>query len=131
MTRATALPAEVEPLRRDASSAATAFDVAEDDPTIAGHYPGFPVLPGVYLIDALDSTVRHWAGPGADIEMTAMDRCRFHRPVFPGDRLFVEAAVSDTAEGLMVKGAIVSNRGKVADIRLRYRTSEEPGKGSR
>ncbi|MCJ0871752.1 3-hydroxyacyl-ACP dehydratase FabZ family protein [Streptomyces sp. AP-93] len=121
MSAAVALYGEVELLRSNSGGAASAFTADERDPVIAGHYPGFPVLPGVYLVEAVDRTVRHWAEPTTQVELTAMDRCRFHQPVYPGDRVFVEAAITETEDGLVAKGSLATNRGKIADIRLRYR----------
>lgn len=94
------------------------------------------MLPGVFLIEAADLTVRHWvndnpvaepSGEGAhtgEVELVAMDRCRFHRPVFPGDRVLADVVVTDNAAGLLFKAVIATNRGKVADIRLRYRVRD-------
>jgi 3-hydroxyacyl-[acyl-carrier-protein] dehydratase len=127
---------DLELIRTGPTGAVTAFDAPEDDPVMDGHYPGFPVLPGVFLIEAADRTVRQWAkdnpvaepsGEAADageVELVAMDRCRFHRPVFPGDRVLADVAVTDNAAGLLFKAAIATNRGKVADIRLRYRVRD-------
>ncbi|MEV6052202.1 hypothetical protein [Streptomyces sp. NPDC052107] len=122
---------ELELMRSNAEGAATVFEAPmDDDPVLAGHYPGFPVLPGVFLIEAADRTVRQWArtnvpaadaADGGDVELVAMERCRFHRPVFPGDRVLADVSVADSAAGLLFKAAVATNRGKVADIRLRYR----------
>ncbi|MEU9386611.1 hypothetical protein AB0D38_39185 [Streptomyces sp. NPDC048279] len=123
---------DLELIRTGATGAATVFEAPEDDdPVLAGHYPGFPVLPGVFLIEAADRTVRQWArtnvpaADGADIALVAMDRCRFHRPVLPGDRVLSDVSVVDNAAGLLFKAAVATNRGKVADIRLRYRLQHE------
>ncbi|MET8028135.1 hypothetical protein [Streptomyces avermitilis] len=161
MSAATPL-GDLELIRTGPSGAVTAFDAPVDGPVIAGHYPGFPVLPGVFLIEAADRTVRQWAkdnrraqdggadsGGGADsavdssvdsaadsgthsgtaggteLELAAMDRCRFHRPVYPGDRVLADVSVVDNAAGLLFKAAVATNRGKVADIRLRYRAKQE------
>ncbi|MFE9995631.1 3-hydroxyacyl-ACP dehydratase FabZ family protein [Streptomyces avermitilis] len=149
MSAATPL-GDLELIRTGPSGAVTAFDAPVDGPVIAGHYPGFPVLPGVFLIEAADRTVRQWAkdnsraqdggadpGSGADsgtagtadsgteLELAAMDRCRFHRPVYPGDRVLADVSVVDNAAGLLFKAAVATNRGKVADIRLRYRAKQE------
>ncbi|MGW7367833.1 3-hydroxyacyl-ACP dehydratase FabZ family protein [Streptomyces sp. NPDC054841] len=122
MSAATPLgPTEL--VRSGPEGAATVFDVFPEDPVLAGHYPGFSVLPGVYLIEAVDRTVREWAGTSAEVELAAMDRCRFHRPVHPGDRVFTDVTVGPTADGagLLCRAAVGTNRGKVADISLRYR----------
>lgn len=118
---------DLEVIRTGAEGAATVFDAPVDDPVLAGHYPGFPVLPGVFLIEAADRTVRQWArthAPAADdedVELVAMERCRFHRPVFPGDRVLSDVSLVDNAAGLLFKAAVATNRGKVAELRLRYR----------
>ncbi|MFF0445686.1 hypothetical protein ACFYT4_04550 [Streptomyces sp. NPDC004609] len=154
MSAATPLgPLEV--VRRGPGGAASVFDVAPGDPVLAGHYPGFAVLPGVYLIEAVDRTVRDWAGPleGADgtgpgpgtgpgsrpgagagtaaapprprrVELAAMDRCRFRRPVHPGDRVFTDVTVRRDGDVLLCRAAVGTNRGRVADITLRYRYEE-------
>ncbi|MGW2957748.1 3-hydroxyacyl-ACP dehydratase FabZ family protein [Streptomyces sp. NPDC001220] len=123
---------DLETIRTGAEGSATVFEApVDDDPVLAGHYPGFPVLPGVFLIEAADRTVRQWArtnvpaADGADVELVAMDRCRFHRPVFPGDRVLSDVSVVDNAAGLLFKAAVATNRGKVADIRLRYRVRHQ------
>ena len=113
-------------LRNEPSGATTAFVAEPADPVLVGHYPGFPVQPGVFLIEAADRTARLWAdgaGLGAGLELVAMDRCRFRRPVFPGDRVSTEVTV-DVAAGdglLTAKASALTASGAVADIRLRYR----------
>ncbi|MEV6163987.1 hypothetical protein AB0L71_19010 [Streptomyces sp. NPDC052052] len=124
---------DLELIRTGSQGAVTAFDVPVDDSVIEGHYPGFPVLPGVFLIEAADRTVHQWAqenvpardgAEGGEVDLVAMDRCRFHRPVFPGDRVLADLEVAENAVGLLFKAAVSTNRGKVADIRLRYRVRD-------
>ncbi|MFJ9679631.1 3-hydroxyacyl-ACP dehydratase FabZ family protein [Streptomyces sp. NPDC101194] len=131
MSAATPL-GDIELIRIGPQGAITAFDAPVDGPVVDGHYPGFPVLPGVFLIEAADRTVRQWArsnratpaGDDGEVELVAMDRCRFHRPVHPGDRVHTDIGVTESAAGLLFKAAVTTNRGKVADIRLRYRDKD-------
>ncbi len=60
-----------------------------------GHFPGHPLMPGVYMIEALaqlGGTII--LGPDDFLRRTAfltgIDKCKFRRPVVPGDRLDME-----------------------------------------
>ncbi|MDP6474620.1 MAG: 3-hydroxyacyl-ACP dehydratase FabZ [Alphaproteobacteria bacterium] len=61
-----------------------------------GHFPRRPVMPGVLIIEAMAQTaavlVVKTLGPemaGKLVYFMSVDNCRFRRPVFPGDQLFV------------------------------------------
>lgn len=64
---------------------------------MAGHYPGFPIMPGVLLIDS----VRQAAGSalGAELRLRSIDRARFTRPLLPGDELELSLVVTDAEDG--------------------------------
>ncbi|MEV5509863.1 hypothetical protein [Streptomyces orinoci] len=58
-------------------------DLAADH--MAGHYPGYPILPGVVIMDWVQQAVDSLHGAG--LRMRRLDRARFVRPLFPGDVL--------------------------------------------
>jgi 3-hydroxyacyl-[acyl-carrier-protein] dehydratase len=84
------------------------------DPVFAGHYPGFPILPGLFLVDYVHETV-------ADgLRAVALDSVRFLQPVFPGDELRIDATLTDRDDQLCCAATISSRSGVVAEVRLRY-----------
>ncbi|CAM3751571.1 3-hydroxyacyl-ACP dehydratase FabZ family protein [Kibdelosporangium persicum] len=119
MTAAVALPAEVEVLSRSAQGVSSAFTVDPDDEVFAGHYPGFPVLPGVMLLEAAARTARQWERmpPG---ELVAMDRARFLRPVRPGERVTTDVEVIPDGDGSSVRATARTDAGRVAEFRMRF-----------
>ncbi len=74
-------------------------NVSANEPFFAGHFPGFPIMPGVLIVEAMAQ-----AGGAlllteiADREhklmvFTGIERARFRRPVVPGDQLRIEVEV--------------------------------------
>jgi len=69
-------------------------NVSVNEPYFQGHFPGYPVMPGVMIIEGLAQTAGALcvANLGEDYQpemvyFMAIDRARFRRPVVPGDQL--------------------------------------------
>jgi beta-hydroxyacyl-ACP dehydratase FabZ len=74
-------------------------NVSGNEPYFAGHFPGHPVMPGVMIIEAMVQVGGVLASllPGAERKLAyfaAIERCRFRRPVRPGDQLITEVVVT-------------------------------------
>jgi 3-hydroxyacyl-[acyl-carrier-protein] dehydratase len=76
---------------------------------MAGHYPGFPILPGVLLIDSVRQAAA--ACVGAELRLRSIDRARFTRPLFSGDELELSLLVTAGADSRFT----VRARGERAD----------------
>ncbi|MCC6848901.1 MAG: acyl-ACP--UDP-N-acetylglucosamine O-acyltransferase [Deltaproteobacteria bacterium] len=75
--------------------------VTAGEPFFAGHFPGWPVMPGVLMCEALVQAsallvARSDPPPaeGASLTVTGLERVRFRQPVVPGDVLEIEVAVA-------------------------------------
>ncbi|MEO6913377.1 MAG: 3-hydroxyacyl-ACP dehydratase FabZ [Candidatus Baltobacteraceae bacterium] len=73
-------------------------NVTNNEPVFTGHFPGNPLLPGVYMIEALaqlGGTVV--LEPGEFSRKTpylaGIDKVKFRRPVVPGDKLIMETTL--------------------------------------
>jgi 3-hydroxyacyl-[acyl-carrier-protein] dehydratase len=73
-------------------------NVAANEPFFQGHFPGHPIMPGVLVVEAMAQVGGVLASlqPGMEGQIAyfaAIDRCRFRRPVRPGDQLITEVIV--------------------------------------
>ena len=71
-------------------------NVTADEPFFQGHFPEFPVMPGVLIIEALAQTacilglkILKLEGKGS-VFFTGIDGGKFRKPVVPGDQLRLE-----------------------------------------
>jgi 3-hydroxyacyl-[acyl-carrier-protein] dehydratase len=95
-------------------------NVSANEPFFVGHFPEHPVMPGVLVVEAMAQVGGVLASflPGTEGQLAyfaAIDRCRFRRPVRPGDQLISEVVVVRVRErvGRMratgrVDGAVVA-----------------------
>ena len=88
-----------------------------DDPLLfAGHYPGAPILPGSFLVEALFQAAS--TGLGGDARLEEIVACRFHSPLLPGDELAARFTLKQTGAGRTLVEAIASGRTKAAELTM-------------
>jgi 3-hydroxyacyl-[acyl-carrier-protein] dehydratase len=73
-------------------------NITYNEPVFTGHFPGNPLLPGVYMIEAMAQL-----GGAVVLEpgefsrkipyLAGIDNCKFRRPVVPGDRMMMEVVL--------------------------------------
>jgi 3-hydroxyacyl-[acyl-carrier-protein] dehydratase len=103
-------------------SATTTVRIDPADPVFAGHYPGFPILPGLFLVEYVHRAVLAGSA-GRPLRATALERVRFRRPVRPGDLVQLVLSRSDEGADLVFAAEATVAGEQVATLRLRY--SEE------
>jgi 3-hydroxyacyl-[acyl-carrier-protein] dehydratase len=99
--------------------------VAEDLEIFRGHYPDFPVLPGVLLCEAVFQAGAVLIASAGDIPeghvpvVTRQHETRFRRMVRPGEVLEIEARLDETLGGAWFLSGTVRVDGQVA-VRLQF-----------
>lgn len=80
-------------------SAISLKNVTMNEPHFMGHFPGYPVMPGVLIIEAMAQTAALVVveALGADAEgkvvyFMTIDNARFRRPVTPGDSVHIHVS---------------------------------------
>lgn len=100
--------------------------VDPSEPILAGHFPGFPIFPGVCLVE-LAHRAALVALPGST-RLVAIDSARFIAPVFPDD----EVTVDLTVDGPICSATLRVRRSNghqedAALVRLRFRVEDLDG----
>ncbi len=73
-------------------------NVTINEPFFMGHFPGYPIMPGVLIVEALAQAggflaLKETYNKGGMAFFAGIDSCKFRRPVVPGDQLRLEITV--------------------------------------
>ncbi len=83
-------------------------NITINEPIFTGHFPQFPVFPGVLILEAMAQSCAVFAFRqlgGYPSEETlyllvGIDKARFKRQVVPGDQLVIEVVLEKTRRGI-------------------------------
>jgi 3-hydroxyacyl-[acyl-carrier-protein] dehydratase len=105
-------------------------NVTMNEPFFQGHFPDFPVMPGVLIIEALAQTAALLTFSEAKAEnavyyFAGIDGARFKKPVLPGDQLIMTAILEREKAGIykfQVKATVNDELAAEANITCAVRT---------
>ena len=105
-------------------------NVTMNEPFFQGHFPDFPVMPGVLIIEALAQTAALLTFSEAKAEnaiyyFAGIDGARFKKPVLPGDQLIMTAILEREKAGIykfQVKAMVNDELAAEANITCAVRT---------
>ncbi|HEX7080880.1 MAG TPA: 3-hydroxyacyl-ACP dehydratase FabZ [Gammaproteobacteria bacterium] len=82
-------------------------NVTANEMFFTGHFPGFPVMPGVLIVEALAQAggllVWEMASPeerDALLYLTGIEKARFKQPVRPGDQLILRVELAQSRKAI-------------------------------
>ncbi|MGA1600351.1 MAG: 3-hydroxyacyl-ACP dehydratase FabZ [bacterium] len=102
-------------------------NVTGGEEVFQGHFPGYPVFPGVLILEALaqtsgivmDSTVEE--SSGVMVLYAGINNAKFRKPVVPGDQLVLESTALNQKRDLWVfegKATVDGTLAAKAEVRL-------------
>ena len=107
-------------------------NVSINEPFFTGHFPKYPVMPGVLMLEAMAQTAALLAFHAMDIlpdentvyYFAGIDDARFKRPVGPGDQIVMDVTLDRMKSGILkfsakstVEGNLVCQAGLMCTMR--------------
>ena len=91
---------------------------------VQGHFPGQPVMPGVFIVEAFGQAAAALTAYGVDpkeyenklVYLMSVEKARFRKPIFPDCELYLDIeAVRSHSRVWKYKGVAKVNEKKMAD----------------
>ncbi len=106
-------------------------NVTVNEPYFVGHFPGFPVMPGVLIIEAMAQVAGVLVATlaphtrGKLMFLASVEDAKFRRPVVPGDQLRIEMKMIRLKTTIAkMQGAATVDGQPVAEATLMCKLSE-------
>ncbi|MBI4844209.1 MAG: 3-hydroxyacyl-ACP dehydratase FabZ [Nitrospirae bacterium] len=108
-------------------------NVTINEPFFQGHFPSFPVMPGVLIVEALAQVAGILAfksgAKGSSVFFMSIEKAKFRKPVVPGDQLRLEVSVIQQRGNVWKCSGEAFVDGKlVSEAELTAMVTEESGK---
>jgi len=110
-------------------------NVTVNEPFFTGHFPEFPVMPGVLIIEAMAQVAGVLVLKEIEdrkeklVLLASVDQAKFRRPVVPGDQLRIEMKmVKMKASVVKMRGAATVDGAVVAEAEVMCKLAERPDK---
>ncbi len=68
--------------------------IPADHPSLAGHFPGAPIVPGVVVLDEVAAALAEWR---KDSQLTGIPSVKFIAPIKPGQSFVIGFDSTNTA----------------------------------
>jgi len=101
-------------------------NVTVNEPFFQGHFPGYPVMPGVLIIEAMAQTAGVFALSQSDKRgkiayFATIQDAKFRKPVVPGDQLIMEIVfLKSRAKVVQVSGLATVAGETVAEAQMMF-----------
>jgi len=94
-------------------------NVSMGEPFFQGHFPTYPVMPGVLIVEAMAQVgavamLQHPDGAGKLALFAGIDNVRFKRQVKPGDVLRLEVEIGQIRRGIGIGAGTATVDGELA-----------------
>ncbi len=110
-------------------------NVTVNEPFFQGHFPDFPVMPGVLIVEAMAQVAGVLVLKGIPDRasklalLAGVDNARFRKPVLPGDQLRIEMKViKRKASVAKMLGTATVDGVVVAEVEVMCKLADRPGK---
>src|SRR6202021_609768 len=109
-------------------------NVTINEPFFSGHFPDFPVMPGVMIIEAMAQVAGILVLSSIPerktklVLLAAINEAKFRRPVVPGDQLRIEMKVIKRKSTIAkMNGVATVNGVVVAEAEMMCKLADRPG----
>ena len=97
-------------------------NVTANEPQFTGHFPDYPIMPGVLMVEAIAQAGGALLLTEFTVEdresklmvFTGIDDAKFRRPVVPGDQVRIEVTVLNWRSSVVRMRGVATVEGKVA-----------------
>ena len=112
-------------------------NVTVNEPFFQGHFPDFPVMPGVLIVEAMAQVagvlvLKTIPDRASKLVLLAgIDNAKFRKPVLPGDQLRIEMkVVRKKASVAKMQGVATVDGAVVAEVEVLCKLADRPQKAA-